>query len=303
MNKEELILLRCSFCGKSEHEVRKLIAGPTVYICNDCIKRCNEIIAEEANRPEPTPETKPAPSRRDTRSSRLLCCSFCGKTRREVRKLIAGPTVYICDECIGLCNDIIVEEIDLENIAGALSSVLPGDARAFLATILERGSGAAERLSDIAYKRDRVFRFADRVRQRVFYWLYRIHQRTRRFRFADRVLRRVLYRFHRNISERTLASASLGDLTSGWSTLRRIVGSREAVPPASSPGLEVELPAWVRPIANRLNATVAVLETLTASLEKGRPEASRDSLEWSVAQLRHARDLLTAGPPKPPTAS
>jgi len=279
MNKEELILLRCSFCGKSEHEVRKLIAGPTVYICNDCIKRCNEIIAEEANRPEPTPETKPAPSRRDTRSSRLLCCSFCGKTRREVRKLIAGPTVYICDECIGLCNDIIVEEIDLENIAGALSSVLPGDARAFLATILERGSGAAERLSDIAYKRDRVFRF------------------------ADRVLRRVLYRFHRNISERTLASASLGDLTSGWSTLRRIVGSREAVPPASSPGLEVELPAWVRPIANRLNATVAVLETLTASLEKGRPEASRDSLEWSVAQLRHARDLLTAGPPKPPTAS
>jgi ATP-dependent protease Clp ATPase subunit len=40
-------------------------------------------------------------------------CSFCGKNRREVRKLIAGPAgAYICDECIDLCNDIIVEEID-----------------------------------------------------------------------------------------------------------------------------------------------------------------------------------------------
>jgi ATP-dependent Clp protease ATP-binding subunit ClpX len=43
-----------------------------------------------------------------------LCCSFCGKSQKEVKKLIAGPTVYICDECIGLCNDIIAEEIDRE---------------------------------------------------------------------------------------------------------------------------------------------------------------------------------------------
>jgi ATP-dependent Clp protease ATP-binding subunit ClpX len=39
-----------------------------------------------------------------------LCCSFCGKNQREVKKLIAGPTVYICDECVELCNDIILEE-------------------------------------------------------------------------------------------------------------------------------------------------------------------------------------------------
>jgi ATP-dependent Clp protease ATP-binding subunit ClpX len=43
-----------------------------------------------------------------------LSCSFCGKSQKEVRKLIAGPTVYICDECIGLCNDIIAEEIEKE---------------------------------------------------------------------------------------------------------------------------------------------------------------------------------------------
>ena len=39
-------------------------------------------------------------------------CSFCGKTRAEVKKIIAGPTVYICDECVGLCNDIIAEEAE-----------------------------------------------------------------------------------------------------------------------------------------------------------------------------------------------
>lgn len=43
-----------------------------------------------------------------------LVCSFCGKSQKEVRKLIAGPTVYICDECIGLCNDIIAEEFEAE---------------------------------------------------------------------------------------------------------------------------------------------------------------------------------------------
>ncbi|CAG21015.1 ATP-dependent protease ATP-binding subunit ClpX [Photobacterium profundum] len=49
--------------------------------------------------------------RKDTGSGKLLYCSFCGKSQHEVRKLIAGPSVYICDECVDLCNDIIREEI------------------------------------------------------------------------------------------------------------------------------------------------------------------------------------------------
>jgi ATP-dependent Clp protease ATP-binding subunit ClpX len=52
-----------------------------------------------------------------------LVCSFCGKGQEEVRKLIAGPTVYICDECIDLCNDIIAEECDQEEAISAVSSV------------------------------------------------------------------------------------------------------------------------------------------------------------------------------------
>ncbi len=53
-----------------------------------------------------------------------LSCSFCGKSQKEVKKLIAGPTVYICDECIELCNDIIAEEYGQEE-APARSSRVP----------------------------------------------------------------------------------------------------------------------------------------------------------------------------------
>jgi len=52
-----------------------------------------------------------------------LSCSFCGKSQREVKKLIAGPTVYICDECIELCNDIIAEEYGQEEAPAASSRV------------------------------------------------------------------------------------------------------------------------------------------------------------------------------------
>ncbi|HCE38595.1 MAG TPA: ATP-dependent Clp protease ATP-binding subunit ClpX, partial [Alcanivorax sp.] len=46
---------------------------------------------------------------------KLLYCSFCGKSQHEVRKLIAGPSVFICDECVDLCNDIIREEVQEES--------------------------------------------------------------------------------------------------------------------------------------------------------------------------------------------
>ncbi len=56
-------------------------------------------------------------------NSKILYCSFCGKSQHEVRKLIAGPSVFICDECVELCNDIIREE--LEEKASAARSHLP----------------------------------------------------------------------------------------------------------------------------------------------------------------------------------
>lgn len=62
------------------------------------------------------------PKHGDDHSGNLVC-SFCGKSQDEVRKLIAGPTVYICDECIDLCNDIIAEECDHEEALASSSGV------------------------------------------------------------------------------------------------------------------------------------------------------------------------------------
>ena len=61
---------------------------------------------------------------RNEDNGKLLYCSFCGKSQHEVRKLIAGPSVFICDECVELCNDIIREEIE-ESSTPSHSSELP----------------------------------------------------------------------------------------------------------------------------------------------------------------------------------
>jgi ATP-dependent Clp protease ATP-binding subunit ClpX len=61
-----------------------------------------------------------------------LSCSFCGKSQREVRKLIAGPTVYICDECIKLCNDIIAEENEKDEARPKVSLPTPLEIKTFL---------------------------------------------------------------------------------------------------------------------------------------------------------------------------
>jgi len=63
-------------------------------------------------------------SRRDTAQENLMC-SFCGKSQAEVKKLIAGPAVYICDECIELCNDIIAEEMRMDDSFGSDIKKLP----------------------------------------------------------------------------------------------------------------------------------------------------------------------------------
>lgn len=57
-------------------------------------------------------------ARQTSKSRNNLICSFCGKTQDEVKKLVAGPGVYICDECVDLCNDILTEEIEDTSTAG-----------------------------------------------------------------------------------------------------------------------------------------------------------------------------------------
>ncbi|MGB5702658.1 MAG: ATP-dependent Clp protease ATP-binding subunit ClpX [Polyangiales bacterium] len=86
-----------------------------------------------------------------------LQCSFCGKSQKEVKKLIAGPTVYICDECIGLCNDIIAEEVEREE---SLTTTTPLPKPAEIKEILDEyviGQERAKKVLSVAvhnhYKR------------------------------------------------------------------------------------------------------------------------------------------------------
>ena len=52
----------------------------------------------------------------DNKGDKLLYCSFCGKSQHEVRKLIAGPSVFVCDECVELCNEIIREAVSYTHL-------------------------------------------------------------------------------------------------------------------------------------------------------------------------------------------
>jgi ClpX C4-type zinc finger len=106
-------LLHCTFCGQDQKHVKKLIAGPGVYICDGCVDLALGVLtsgepattqaAELSARPEQEP---------------LLQCSFCGKRRDQVAALVVssaqtgrGAPASTCDECLGLCTEIITEEL------------------------------------------------------------------------------------------------------------------------------------------------------------------------------------------------
>ena len=92
-------------------------------------------------------------------SGDLLKCSFCGKSQKQVKKLIAGPGVYICDECIELCNEIIESEVDDAQETGPDTLPKPSEIHAFLDEYVV-GQDAAKRNLAVAvynhYKRIRV---------------------------------------------------------------------------------------------------------------------------------------------------
>jgi hypothetical protein len=108
-------LLACTFCGKSQKQVRKLIAGPGVYICDGCIGLAGRVAREgQAAR------TALGPISAVPEAEHRVKCSFCGKNRGQASGLAVVPTVTagkanasaaICSECLDLCDEIVTEEL------------------------------------------------------------------------------------------------------------------------------------------------------------------------------------------------
>ena len=86
------------------------------------------------------------------KDDKILTCSFCNKTQDQVRKLIAGPDVYICDDCVQICRDIIDEELgDLEGFEGELNLPKPKEIKAFLDDYVIGQEAAKKALSVAVY--------------------------------------------------------------------------------------------------------------------------------------------------------
>ena len=91
--------LNCSFCGKSQDEVRKLIAGPNVYICDECVDLCNDILERESEQESAGEKTAPVHS--------IASCSLC-KLPKDVTELrMIGEKGVLCIECIDTVRSVI----------------------------------------------------------------------------------------------------------------------------------------------------------------------------------------------------
>ncbi len=98
-------------------------------------------------------------------SGDLLKCSFCGKTQKQVKKLIAGPGVYICDECIDLCNEIIVEELSEASASGLTELPKPQEIYDFLDQYVIGQDRAKKSLSVAVYNHYKRVQSGDTKRE------------------------------------------------------------------------------------------------------------------------------------------
>jgi ATP-dependent protease Clp ATPase subunit len=99
-------LLSCSFCGKNQKQVTKLIAGPHGYICDGCVSSAHAVLAGPGRTDGPPIATIQQVSQEAGPEQ----CSFCGKHRYQVAAMASAGDTRICDECVGLCEEILKDE-------------------------------------------------------------------------------------------------------------------------------------------------------------------------------------------------
>jgi ATP-dependent Clp protease ATP-binding subunit ClpX len=96
------------------------------------------------------------------RPEELLCCSFCGKSQNDVKKLIAGPGVYVCNECIDICNEIINDDEQTESTATRATLPKPQDIKVFLDEYVIGQDESKKRLSVAVYQHYKRLELAKR---------------------------------------------------------------------------------------------------------------------------------------------
>ncbi|MBV9383162.1 MAG: hypothetical protein JOY82_23470 [Streptosporangiaceae bacterium] len=96
----------CSFCGKSQPQISKLIAGPGVSICGECVDKADAVIATGEVAATPLSAMKSLSA--EVTAAR---CSFCGKRRHQVSGLAAAAGGIICNECLVLCHEFQAEDL------------------------------------------------------------------------------------------------------------------------------------------------------------------------------------------------
>ena len=96
------------------------------------------------------------------RPEELLCCSFCGKSQNDVKKLIAGPGVYVCNECIDICNEIINDDEQTESTATRATLPKPQDIKNFLDEYVIGQEESKKRLSVAVYQHYKRLELAKR---------------------------------------------------------------------------------------------------------------------------------------------
>ena len=96
------------------------------------------------------------------RPEELLCCSFCGKSQNDVKKLIAGPGVYVCNECIDICNEIINDDEQTESTATRTTLPKPQEIKSFLDGYVIGQDESKKRLSVAVYQHYKRLELAKR---------------------------------------------------------------------------------------------------------------------------------------------